>query len=265
MQEGRLKQKLHTGKPALGFTSYLGSEFAIETLGWVGFDFVMIDLEHCSIDESKMENLVRAAEVTGMNALIRVWEDDPVIVTKALDTGAMGLVFPFVNSAEDARKIVRWTRLASAGGSRGSCPASRVARDSYFRDGYAGYVKEAADPFILAMIETRSGLEAVHDIIATEHINGLYFGPADFSQSIGAAFNAKEVIEARNAVEKAALSAGKICMTVAFSPEDAVECFRRGVQLVKVAPDNFILANAGKEYVKQFNAAESAAVRERIK
>jgi len=198
-----------------------------------------------------------------MSTLIRVWEDDPIIVTKALDTGASGLVFPFVNSAEDARKIVRWTRLASAGGTRGACPASRAARDRYFREGYAGYAKEVADPFILAMIESPSGLEAVHEIVATEHINGVYFGPADFSQAIGAAFNAPQVLEARDTVERAALAAGKVVMTVAFSQDDAAECLRRGVQMVKVAPDNFILADAGKAYVKTFEAGQAAVTEKR--
>lgn len=255
MQAGRLATKLQTGEPALGFASYLSSEFALETFGWAGFDFVMIDLEHGTYDFSKVENLVRTAEASGMNALIRVWPHDATIVTKALDTGAMGIIVPFVESAEAAEEIVRRTRYPFAGGTRGSCPANRVARGGFLHGGYAGYIEEAKDPFVMTMIENDAGLEAVDEIAAVDGVDAVFFGPADYSMSIGADIADEMVLAARDTVRASARKAGKICMENVFTPEAAAESAAAGVQLTICATDSLALAYAAKTFRDNFDAA----------
>ncbi|MGE3620165.1 MAG: HpcH/HpaI aldolase/citrate lyase family protein [Acidimicrobiia bacterium] len=247
----RLREKLEANQPALGVMPTLGSELAVETYGWAGFDYVMVDFEHGSTDLSKIENLVRAAEVSGMSALARVWSHDPWILTKALDTGVMGLVVPFVNSVEQAEAIVSATRYPPVG-TRGSCPAMRVARDHYMHGGYRAYIEAAGNPLVIAMIETVQGLEAVEEIAQVEHIDGLFFGPADFTLSSGVSLDSlsqDEVVRARDRVRDAAKRAGKIVMENAFTPQDVVESLQAGAGMSICATDSLALGQAARQFV----------------
>ena len=82
----------------------------IEIMGRGGFDFVIIDLEHGPNSVETVQNLLRAAEVSGIFPVIRVKEDNASIIGEVLDIGACGIQVPHVNNAESAKEVVRLSR-----------------------------------------------------------------------------------------------------------------------------------------------------------
>jgi 4-hydroxy-2-oxoheptanedioate aldolase len=85
----------------------LGSPAVVEIMGHAGFDFVIIDLEHGPLSIESAENMVRAAMLVGVTPVIRVGDNDPLMILRALDIGAQGIQIPHINSREAAGKAVR--------------------------------------------------------------------------------------------------------------------------------------------------------------
>src|SRR5512146_3184100 len=106
MVEFRFKGELAAGRPVLGTFLRTLSPSLVEILGYAGLDFVIVDAEHGLGNLESMENLVRAAEVSGVLPLIRVPENSPMEIMRPLDAGFLGVQIPHVASEEDARRAV---------------------------------------------------------------------------------------------------------------------------------------------------------------
>ena len=112
-------------------------------------------------------------------AVARRGSDEPGIVGRMLDAGAMAVVAPMIESADDARQLVAACRYPPAG-RRSLGPIRAMARDG------AGYITTANDRVcVLPMIETAAALEAVEEIAAVEGVDGLLVGPFDLSMALG--------------------------------------------------------------------------------
>ena len=99
MRVNELKRKLAAGEVAVGSFAYVPAGRFVELLGLIGFDFVVIDLEHGPIDMTVAEDMVRAAETRGTTPLIRVSHNSPHLILRALDIGAAGVHVPEVNDS----------------------------------------------------------------------------------------------------------------------------------------------------------------------
>ena len=82
----------------------------IEIVGYAGFDFVMIDMEHSRVNIETMVHCIRAAEVSGLTPLVRVTENDPGLIRSALESGAQGIVVPHVKNSREARQAMEALR-----------------------------------------------------------------------------------------------------------------------------------------------------------
>ncbi len=141
MKENTLKQKLEAGKAVFGVMITFPSPQVVEMLGYLGFDWVLIDNEHGSITVDNSEELVRAAEFTGIAPIIRPVSNKPEIIAPFLDRGAWGVQVPHVNTADEARAAVDAVKYYPQG-HRGIFSRSRPA--SYgFSGSTAEYVVEA--------------------------------------------------------------------------------------------------------------------------
>ncbi|TRO59739.1 hypothetical protein E2P71_01005, partial [Candidatus Bathyarchaeota archaeon] len=108
--ENKLREKLARGEVALGTFMFTYSPTVMEILGHSGFDFVIIDTEHGPTgisDTITLEQIIRAAEVSGTVPLVRIPERSKVMTQKALDAGAKGIVVPFIQTKEDAELAVK--------------------------------------------------------------------------------------------------------------------------------------------------------------
>src|SRR6516162_6503918 len=145
----------------------LPATFSAEVMAHQGWDSLTIDLQHGLIDYETAVGMLQAISTTRTVPLVRVPWLDPGIVMKVLDAGAYGVICPMINSAAEAREFVAACRYPPAG--IRSCGPTRA-------NIYAGpdYIANANRTIItMAMIETRSGLDAI------------YVGPSDLSLALG--------------------------------------------------------------------------------
>jgi 2-keto-3-deoxy-L-rhamnonate aldolase RhmA len=201
LRRNRLKEMLGEGKPALVMWQTLGYPEIPEMLGTTKLDAVIIDLEHASYGIQEVEGLVRACDAVGLSALVRPPSADNALVTRLLDAGVFGIVFPMIQSAEDAAHAVSCMRYAPRGGRGWGGAHTRHAR---WQGVYAGtesepgagqeipsvysreYVeKSEADLLTILIVETEQGVNAIDEIVTIDGVNGVIFGWGDFSLQNG--------------------------------------------------------------------------------
>src|SRR5215510_16071303 len=107
--------KLRSGQPAVGTWLGLCSPVAAESMPQVGWDWLVVDVEHSPVGFDTMVNCFRAAQLGGAAPMARVPWNDTVWIQRTLDAGALGLVVPMVNSPTDAQGVVGNMRYATKG------------------------------------------------------------------------------------------------------------------------------------------------------
>lgn len=177
----RVKERLQQGLPTVGTWINIPEPAVAEILSAYGMDWLVIDTEHGPMDWQTVENLLRAMKGTEVVPLIRVAGNDPFLIKKALDRGAMGVLVPMINSAEEARSAVAAAKYPPEGfrGMAGT-RASRYGLDM------EAYVENwNRDVLVVIQVETRAGLENVAAIAAVPGVDVLFVGPNDLSASLG--------------------------------------------------------------------------------
>jgi 2-keto-3-deoxy-L-rhamnonate aldolase RhmA len=204
--------RLRSRQATLGYWVMLNAPAATERIALTGYDYVVLDGQHGLIDQRGLLDGLMAIDAAGNGTagLIRVEANNPTPIGRALDAGAAGVIVPLIDTAEDALKAVQAARYPPTG-VRSYGPARSGLR--------IGPVPAEADAatVVLAMIETRQGLENVAGICATPGLDGIYVGPSDLRLGIGGkypgdpdvaeAFDAAIELIARTAAE-AGIAAG---------------------------------------------------------
>jgi len=178
-----LKAKIAAGQPLLGIWSILPSPALAELLGFAGFDFQILDMEHGTYQLGSAADSIRAAEGAGCSPLVRVPGRDPFTIQPLLDAGAHGVVIPQVRSAMDAREIVA-NMLFAPEGARGYNPFTRVSRycpPAILPEGRL----DNSFPFISLIIETENAFRELDEILSISRIDGIYLGVYDMSIALG--------------------------------------------------------------------------------
>ncbi|MGV6871316.1 HpcH/HpaI aldolase family protein [Pseudochelatococcus sp. B33] len=195
------KERLWGGDIVLGTHTYSASPANVEIIGRAGFDWVMIDCEHAPVgpyDTLLLENLLRAAELSGATPLVRVPENNETMIMKVLDSGAAGVVVPHVSTAEAARRAVAATRYGPDG-TRGCCSNTR-ATGYYSRLMEQGraFWKTANDSVVtIILVEEYEAVENIEAIVEVPGIDAVYIGPRDMAMTMGEEdINAPRVKEA---------------------------------------------------------------------
>ncbi|HUS56111.1 MAG TPA: aldolase/citrate lyase family protein [Thermohalobaculum sp.] len=232
--------KLHnlTGQiPARCFWLDMPSPMAAEIAGCAKPELCVIDTEHGQIGPETVTGMLRALDLSGVPALVRVGDAGAGRIKHALDAGAAGVIVPFIETAEEASLAVR-AFCTPPFGTRGLAPAvSRAARYGADTD----YARTWNDRGILALqIETRKGLANAGVIAAIEGVDMLFFGPGDFSMDSGldAARDGDKIMAACRAVIAAAHSAGKLAGVFPWPDRgDPASVIAEGADLVAVGSD----------------------------
>lgn len=178
-----LRQRLEAGEFCAGPFLKIPDPAITELAGIAGFDFVVVDLEHSAFSMETAVGMVRAAALREIDAVIRVSSPDPAELSRALDTGASGVIVPQVTSPEAAREVVAHTRFH---------PLGRRGMDLYARAADWGgvarpdYLADANERVLVAaMVEGADAFEQLPAIAAVEGLDLLFVGPYDLSQSLG--------------------------------------------------------------------------------
>jgi 2-keto-3-deoxy-L-rhamnonate aldolase RhmA len=224
-----------------------------EMFGLIGYDFIVVDMEHTSISDADLENLVRGAAVAGAVTLARVFDPSPGSVIRTLATGVDGILFPMVETAEEARSAVAALRLPPEG-IRGWATLTRAA-------GY--YVGRPAkhEPFCAIQIETKKGVDNAEEILAVEGVEMVFLGPGDLRSSIvGGGFTGDDVDrELQVAVDRVVgLFGGRESPVLGVPPTyptirwDRQTCIQRGARAVTLGSDVAFLATTAKRELEGF-------------
>lgn len=179
IRENPVQHNLHHGLPAVGTWLTLCSPAAAEQMAHVGWDWLVVDVEHSPVGFETMVNCFRATQLGGAVPLARVPWNDTVWIQRTLDAGAFGLVVPMVNSARDAEEAVANTRYATAG--QRSFGGTRI-RDYIVGD----YFEWAAENIsVIVMIESIEAVEHADEILSVDGVDCGYIGPSDLARSMG--------------------------------------------------------------------------------
>ena len=181
--ENKTRRRLQEGKAAYGTFALLGEAALVEMIGYAGLDFVIIDTEHSGNTMEQVGNMVRAAEVSGTTPIVRVTENSPELILRALDAGAGGVLVPQVNTAAEAAAAVRAAKYAPQG-ERGVAGIVRAARYGFI--GLSEYLESAnRENLVIPQVEHVEAVKNLDEILAVPGIDGIFVGPTDLSQSMG--------------------------------------------------------------------------------
>jgi 4-hydroxy-2-oxoheptanedioate aldolase len=215
-----------------------------ELLALQGFDFLVLDAEHGTIEPRDCENMVRAAELRGATPIVRVPANQPPVILRYLDTGAQGVHVPLVASAADADAAVRSVKYWP----RGARGLAGVRAASYGQEGPLGdYVSQAnEETLVVIQIETREALEQVPEIAATDGVDVVFIGPTDLSQALGVPGQPTHpnVEEAFDEIIRG-VSGSRAAIGVLAADEAGVRAWQeRGARYIAVTVDSLLTRSA---------------------
>lgn len=177
----KVKAKILAGEASLGGWCLTGSPVSAEILAQAGFDWVCIDEEHSSVNPETIQAAFIAIESNHAEPFIRVSLCEEVVIKKALDAGAKGILVPMVKTYQDALNAVRFTKYSPVGDRSFALPRA-TAYGKYAKE----YFAQANDAIFLGiMIEHVDALSEIDDIFSISEIDSVLVGPYDLSGSMG--------------------------------------------------------------------------------
>jgi 4-hydroxy-2-oxoheptanedioate aldolase len=250
MLENTTRAKLAAGDAVFGcFLRYREPSFA-EIIALQGWDFIIFDAEHGTLEARDIEQLCRAVEYRGVTPIARVTTNQAHVILRFLDTGIHGVHVPWVNTPEGVEQAVRsvkyWPR-----GERGL--AGSRASDWGNYESLAAYTERAnRETMVIVHIETRQAVDAIDEYIAVDGVDVLFIGPTDLSHSLGHPGDAAhpEVVAAMDHVAEAVVASDKTLGIFAGTADVAARWMDKGARYFATNPEGFM--NRGmQDYLTQ--------------
>jgi 4-hydroxy-2-oxoheptanedioate aldolase len=192
VRENIVLKKLKNGKVTIGSWVCLNSSIGAAIMAKSGWDWLVIDAEHGVIDYRDMVEAIQAILATQTVPIIRVAWNDPALIKRALDAGAMGILVPMVMSAEEAKRAVEAVRFPPEGKRSVVGVAAEVLHGE-------NYLERANQEILLAVqIEHIDAAERADEICRVDGVDVVFVGPYDLAQGAGkpAGIHAQSVEEA---------------------------------------------------------------------
>ena len=175
-------EKSRLAAPLRGTFISLGSALLTRMAAQLGFDWVLIDLEHGASSESDLPAMLLAVEGTQCAPIVRVVSNDQDCIKRALDLGAVGIMVPYVSTAQEAKNAVSYTRYPPHG-CRGVASSTIATSFGLTMDEY--HAKALERTLVIVQIETAEGVENIDQIAAVEGADVVFVGPLDLSYNLG--------------------------------------------------------------------------------
>jgi len=182
MQINTFKQKLLAGEPQYGLWMGLAEIFSAEICAGAGFDWLLIDAEHCPNDLRSILAQLQAIQPYNSQAVVRPPQGDHVLIKQLLETGVQTLLIPMVDTAEQAVGLVEAVRYPPHGIRGVGSVLARASRWGRIAD----YTLRANEQIcLLVQVETKTGYENLDSILKVPGVDGIFFGAADLAASCG--------------------------------------------------------------------------------
>lgn len=247
-----VKKKLQAGMVTAGAWLALASAATAEIFGLAGFDWLVIDMEHGAGDYMTLLGQLQALNGSRAVPLVRVTGNDPLVIKRVLDAGALGVVVPDVQTrmdAEAACQAVKYPPLGRRGISGNTRAAAYGMQESDL------LMKTANDrTMVIVQIESPQAVKNLDEILEVTEVDVFFIGPRDLATSMGYFNDAShpEVIARISLIEQKVLSAGKILGTVTSSWNQAQEKYARGYQFLSLLSDAAGLGKLSQDMMAKF-------------
>ena len=199
----RVKQALKAGQLQLGMNfGQLRSAEIPKLLAAAGFHWAFIDTEHGGFDLETVQDICRAAQLSGVCPVVRVVDLNYGLVARALDCGAQGIIFPRMEDPKLLEMALSWTKFPPDGvRGYGLQPSQTDYTGAPFHEAIA---HNNANTLTVLQIESRRAVDARDELLSVSGIDAVMIGPADLSISLGVPgdFMHPKMLEAMDAVRQ---------------------------------------------------------------
>ena len=250
MKRNKLRNMLKSNQPTLGTHIHSTWPSIVEIVGHTGmFDYVEFVAEYAPYDLYDFDNMARAAELHDMSTMIKVDRANRTFTTqRAVGSGFESVLFADCLSAKDATECLRavWPDTPEHGGYTGAA-SRRVAYMSY--GGGPEYVQILKDVVVVLMIEKKTAVEQLDEILALDGIDMIQWGGTDYSMNVGkaGARSTPEIKAVERKVLEKALKAGVAPRAEIGSVDQAKYYLDMGVRHFSIGTDTAIIFNWLKE------------------
>lgn len=232
-----VKQRLKEGKVAVGSWISILNEDVSRILAESGLDWILYDTEHGPPSFETVDRLVHSVSGLGALPLVRVVWNDINAIKQALDTGAFGVVIPWINSKEEAKNAATYCKYPPEG-LRGCAPGRAASAWGVTTEEYIKTVND--EILVIVQIETKKAVDNIEDILTVEGIDATFIGPMDLSMSMGYRGQPyhPEVVKAEDKVLEACKASG-VAPGIAFGRniEHLNELIEKGFRFIGIGSD----------------------------
>jgi 4-hydroxy-2-oxoheptanedioate aldolase len=246
------KQAIRSGHKQIGLWSHLCSPISIEILADCGYDWLLLDMEHSPNDVSEVLAQLQAMKGGTATPIVRPPWNDMVTFKRLLDIGVQNLLVPYIQTAEEARSAVSYTRYPPHG-VRGYAGAPRASNYGRVKD-YAHI--NAKELCLLLQVETLQGLENLEAIANVEGVDGVFIGPGDLSAALGHLGNPKhpEVLKVIDNAIARIKACGKAPGILTGDETLAKHYVAQGCLFVAVGADQNVLRDSATALAQRFKS-----------
>lgn len=249
MRTSRIKRKLSKNEPVLVTALNFDDPALYELTSLMGFDGIWLDMEHSSRSLETAAQLMRASRVGASDIVARPAKGEFMRMSRMLEAGAQGIMYPRCDGPEEAAQVVRWCKFSCLGergvaGGGPDCP--------YLSLPLAEYIQEAnRQTFIVIQLEQSEALGRAEEIGAVDGVDVLMLGPGDFSVLSGIPGQMKHPLirRAKEQLARAARASGKHWGAACSSPDDLVELLEMGAKFICYRND-ILMIKEGLEQIQ---------------
>jgi 4-hydroxy-2-oxoheptanedioate aldolase len=242
LEKNEFEAAMKAGEKQLGLWISLCSGFGAEVTAPSGFDWALIDMEHSPNGYHSVLAQLQVFAAYGTTAIVRPEWNDTVAVKRLLDLGAQGLLFPMIQSVEEAKKAVAATRYPP-NGARGVSGNTRANKFGRVTD-YVARVD--AETTVILQLETAGAVAQAEAIGSVDGVSGVFFGPADIAADIGKVGQPMDpaVWELIKTAAQKLIAKGVPVGTLVMDPDFAADLLNEGFTFVACGSDTGLLAKA---------------------
>jgi len=249
-----LKKKLQRQEITIGSWITLGHTSIAEIMAKAGFEWLVVDMEHSVITLEIAQQLIQVIEGSGVIPLVRVGENNPVVIKRVMDAGAYGVIVPMVNTKKQAEAAVRAVKYPPIG-TRGVGLARAQGYGDKF-DEYAATVNQ--ESIVIAQVEHIEAVNNLESILSVEGIDGCIIGSYDLSGSLGKPgnFEDPDVLAALKKVEQTCKEM-KVALGMHVIQPDyrlVMEKVAKGYNFIAFSLDILFLGNSCREQMTRLRA-----------
>ena len=237
-----------SGKAVVNGWLAIPSGFSAEVMAQCGFDSVTVDMQHGVQDYQSMVQCFQAMNGHPVTPMVRVPWNEPGIIGKVLDAGAMGVICPMINTKKEAEAFVQYCKYPPMG-SRSNGPI----RAGMYGEATSYQATANAETLCIPMIETKTAIKNLEAILDVEGVAGVYIGPSDLGLSYGMApkldRDEPEILKIYDKILKECSKRGLYAGIHTSGAADAAKCIARGFRLTTLANDSGLMATYAKMQV----------------